>query len=592
MLEDLQAEALKVSVLSILLEFANDAAFIDVSVSYQPLQVNSSFMLGGGNGPSSGTGMNGSFSLTGLRDSSDLENELSKSIAKAIEYASLVGTISSKCPSSDCATAADMSLLISAQSTTTASFQEIVPQKPLRPKNSFRSPKVTSKSRVITEGTRSPAPGPSFMATGTLVVKVSVHFETSSSQQNLNFATEELLSSFGGSLHVSRLASTALLAEVSSEAEDDAASVGSTVSIEVILPVSLKAPTDRTASERKSLSVRSLTLVPQVESPKEDPADSPDLVPVIHTVPNSEEDLSDLSDLSSAAPSTSTDAAVAPICSSSPAGSLVPATKTDKLHVLVVEDTVIVQKALSRCLSKLGCNVSVASNGKVGLNVLKSNTPVHIVFCDFLMPVMDGISMMRAHSEWLEAQEVQGENVLNLDATDEANVAPAKKIEEVAVGPLLVSEVDIEHNAESLRRNEKPLVVGMSATALSIDQLQAFECGMHIFSQKPVPVELLITIVQVVGSELQNTLSKNCNSSIADSDSTVLGSAVPLGLARGIGEGHDNGVGNSSNGVGDTNETKPNASNIENMVRVIHQKWSSHSASAARRIRSYLDPVL
>ena len=61
---------------------------------------------------------------------------------------------------------------------------------------------------------------------------------------------------------------------------------------------------------------------------------------------------------------------------------LVPSTKP--LSCLVVEDTISVQKLLSRWLTRNGCSVTCANNGKIGLESLKT-THFDIVFIDYLM---------------------------------------------------------------------------------------------------------------------------------------------------------------------------------------------------------------
>jgi CheY-like chemotaxis protein len=54
------------------------------------------------------------------------------------------------------------------------------------------------------------------------------------------------------------------------------------------------------------------------------------------------------------------------------------------LKVLVIEDTIPVQKLLARWLTNHGCSVQCANNGKVGLELLQSR-PFDITFVDFLM---------------------------------------------------------------------------------------------------------------------------------------------------------------------------------------------------------------
>lgn len=55
-----------------------------------------------------------------------------------------------------------------------------------------------------------------------------------------------------------------------------------------------------------------------------------------------------------------------------------------QLKVLVIEDTISVQKLLSRWLQKNGCLVTCANNGKIGLDLLKTSV-YDIVLIDYLM---------------------------------------------------------------------------------------------------------------------------------------------------------------------------------------------------------------
>lgn len=64
--------------------------------------------------------------------------------------------------------------------------------------------------------------------------------------------------------------------------------------------------------------------------------------------------------------------------------SVAPTGDRSGLRVLVIEDTVPVQKLLAKWLGLHGCSVTCANNGKVGLELLQQNT-FDITFVDFLM---------------------------------------------------------------------------------------------------------------------------------------------------------------------------------------------------------------
>ena len=70
-------------------------------------------------------------------------------------------------------------------------------------------------------------------------------------------------------------------------------------------------------------------------------------------------------------------------------------------HVLVVEDSPIYRRLLSRMLAQWGYVVSEAENGVSALEIL-ANSPVSMVISDWEMPEMDGLTPvsythLRAH---------------------------------------------------------------------------------------------------------------------------------------------------------------------------------------------------
>ena len=56
----------------------------------------------------------------------------------------------------------------------------------------------------------------------------------------------------------------------------------------------------------------------------------------------------------------------------------------DHMRVLVVDDSIAIQKVMKRWLESNGCVVTIAANGKVGLALVKEQR-FDITFMDFLM---------------------------------------------------------------------------------------------------------------------------------------------------------------------------------------------------------------
>lgn len=63
--------------------------------------------------------------------------------------------------------------------------------------------------------------------------------------------------------------------------------------------------------------------------------------------------------------------------------------------ILVVEDEFGITEVLQSALADAGHNVVTAINGKQGLELLKESGS-ELVILDFMMPVLDGLGMLRA----------------------------------------------------------------------------------------------------------------------------------------------------------------------------------------------------
>lgn len=65
------------------------------------------------------------------------------------------------------------------------------------------------------------------------------------------------------------------------------------------------------------------------------------------------------------------------------------------MKVLLVEDKMVNRKVASLILESMGCQVDMAENGKIGVEKVLSHT-YDVVLMDIQMPVMDGLSAVRA----------------------------------------------------------------------------------------------------------------------------------------------------------------------------------------------------
>lgn len=71
-------------------------------------------------------------------------------------------------------------------------------------------------------------------------------------------------------------------------------------------------------------------------------------------------------------------------------------------RALIIDDSVVIRKAMSKALTKQGFKVTQAVNGLEGLKQLQQQV-FDIVLCDYLMPVMDGLDCVQQYRDWEEA---------------------------------------------------------------------------------------------------------------------------------------------------------------------------------------------
>eukprot|EP00532_Pseudo-nitzschia_australis_P006005 CAMPEP_0168169280 /NCGR_PEP_ID=MMETSP0139_2-20121125/3555_1 /TAXON_ID=44445 /ORGANISM="Pseudo-nitzschia australis, Strain 10249 10 AB" /LENGTH=909 /DNA_ID=CAMNT_0008086691 /DNA_START=15 /DNA_END=2745 /DNA_ORIENTATION=- len=136
-----------------------------------------------------------------------------------------------------------------------------------------------------------------------------------------------------------------------------------------------------------------------------------------------------------------------------------PPSKTRQKRALIIEDSMITRRVMSRMLKKLGFDVVQSVNGMEGLRELQANL-FDIVLCDFLMPVMDGTDCVQQYRQF-----------------------------EVSQRPWF-----------------DQYIVGMSAHASDADIERGMKVGMNDYRSKPVTMKHIEEILE--GQEYQYVTSR------------------------------------------------------------------------------------
>jgi len=116
-------------------------------------------------------------------------------------------------------------------------------------------------------------------------------------------------------------------------------------------------------------------------------------------------------------------------------------TEKSNLSVLLVEDNLINQKVATGIIKQLGHNITIAANGKIGVELYKNNE-FDVVLMDIQMPIMDGFKATKEIRSW-----------------------------------------------EQKNSKSPGVIIALTANALKEDKERCYEIGMNNFLSKPFKIK-------------------------------------------------------------------------------------------------------
>lgn len=123
------------------------------------------------------------------------------------------------------------------------------------------------------------------------------------------------------------------------------------------------------------------------------------------------------------------------------------------IEILVVEDNLVNQKVARRMFQTLGYTVTIAENGQIGLDTLKSQA-FDVVFMDLQMPVMDGLT-------------------------------------------------STQHIRTDFPPEQQPLIIAMTANAMQGDREKCIDAGMDDYISKPFHKKDLVQMIEKVWKQVR-----------------------------------------------------------------------------------------
>lgn len=136
-------------------------------------------------------------------------------------------------------------------------------------------------------------------------------------------------------------------------------------------------------------------------------------------------------------------------------------------RALVIDDSIVIRKSVSKALERLGFEVEQAVNGLDGLKMLQQHV-FDVVLCDFLMPVMDGLDCVQQYRDWEEAHRPWFRQYI-VGISAHASASDVEKGKKAGMNDFKSKPVTMKHLQE-LEQSEPLIEVGKKLdTVLTVD---------------------------------------------------------------------------------------------------------------------------
>ena len=154
-----------------------------------------------------------------------------------------------------------------------------------------------------------------------------------------------------------------------------------------------------------------------------------------------------------------------------------------------------VLKVTGRMLTMNGHTVATATNGSIGLKMMKAayvTQEYDLVLTDIQMPVMDGIEATRRYREFEEGEiDIENNNRIVREKSD-SSVDSNSRIDDLFS---YYNVANYTNNTNKIDQN-RLIIIGMSANSDSLTEQEALDCGMDYFLSKPFAYKQLLPIFE------------------------------------------------------------------------------------------------